>query len=185
MSSDMGDEDRDPPVLGIESSDDGIREGILRKAMPRTAIIRVFHDLSELAAEYGDDRVGLDVNILIGGPGTMPETAVDDAVDTALFALKTGDAHGVQVDLNLHPYYIGARGIARFPGRALLERDRRWRGLRNRGARPIDGGLARASSSGGRMRVTTASVTREFSGAGAQPGLRSTDSIKRMNLESW
>jgi hypothetical protein len=103
------------PILGIESSDDRIRDQILRKAMPRAAIIRVFRDLGILAAQSGEDRLGLDVNILIGGPGTTLETAVADAALTAMFALRAGAEHGVKVDLNLHPYYIGARAIARFP----------------------------------------------------------------------
>lgn len=103
------------PILGLESSDDRIRNDILRKAMPRAAIVRVFRELGKLAAEYANSRNGLDVNILIGGPGTSPSTAVADAVGSALFALQAGSEHGVRVDLNLHPYYIGARGRARFP----------------------------------------------------------------------
>ncbi len=103
------------PILGIESSDDRIRNEILRKVMPRARIIRVFRDLGELAAQYGADRIGLDVNIVIGSPGTTSETAVADAAATALFALRAGALHGVRVDLNLHPYYSGERGRAIFP----------------------------------------------------------------------
>jgi hypothetical protein len=103
------------PILGLESSDDRIRNDVLRKAMPLAAIIRVFRDLGALAAEYGADRIGLDVNIVIGGPGTTPDLAVADAARTALFSLQAGAEHGVKVDLNLHPYYIGKRGLARFP----------------------------------------------------------------------
>ena len=45
--------------------------------MPRTGITRVFRELGSLAAEYAEDRIGLDVNIVIGQlPGTTPETAV-------------------------------------------------------------------------------------------------------------
>jgi hypothetical protein len=103
------------PILGLESSDDRIRNEILRKAMPRAAVIRVFRDLGILAVEYGADRIGLDVNIVVGGPGTTPDTAVADAAGTALFSIRAGAEHGVRVDLNLHPYYSGARGLARFP----------------------------------------------------------------------
>jgi hypothetical protein len=103
------------PILGLESWADRIRNDILRKAMPLAAIIRVFRDLGMLAAEYGADRIGLDVNIVIGGPGTIADTAVADAAETALFSLRAGAGHGVRVDLNLHPYYIGARGRGRFP----------------------------------------------------------------------
>jgi hypothetical protein len=102
------------PILGIESSDDRIRNDVLRKGMSRTAINRVFNDLSRLAVEFGPSRIGLDVNIVIAGPGTSRETAIDDAVGTARFALTKGADHGIRVDLNLHPYYPGARGLGRF-----------------------------------------------------------------------
>ncbi|MGO9468612.1 MAG: hypothetical protein ACLQIB_50085 [Isosphaeraceae bacterium] len=103
------------PILGLETADDRLRNEVLQKAMPRTAIARVFRDLRQIAGEHGPGRVGLDVNILINGPGTTNETAVDDAVTTARFALTCGFEHGIEVDLNLHPYYAGPRGSARFP----------------------------------------------------------------------
>ncbi len=103
------------PILGLETADDRIRNEVFQKAMPRTAIARVFRDLSQVAAEHGAESVGLDVNIVIAGPGTHSETAVGDAVATARFALSSGREHGVKVDLNLHPYYAGHRGSTRFP----------------------------------------------------------------------
>jgi hypothetical protein len=111
------------PILGVESSDDRIRNEILRKVMPREKIIRVFRDVGQLAADYGTNRIGLDVNIVIGSPGTTRETAVSDAVATARFALQAGADDGLRVDLNLHPYYSGARGQAIFPdhGRCSVE----------------------------------------------------------------
>ncbi|MFI5459871.1 MAG: hypothetical protein ACHRXM_31000 [Isosphaerales bacterium] len=110
------------PILGVETADDRIRNEVLQKGMPRTAIARVFLDLSTLAAEFGQERIGLDVNIVIAGPGTTDLTVVDDAVMTARLALISGAQHGVKVDLNLHPYYVGPRGSARFPdhGRCSL-----------------------------------------------------------------
>jgi hypothetical protein len=104
------------PVLGIETIDDRLRNQLLEKGMPRSAIARVYHDLGAVAAEMGPGLVGLDVNVVVGGPGTTLETAVEDAVATARFALDAGVEHGVSVDLNLHPYYPGTRGSARFPG---------------------------------------------------------------------
>jgi len=103
------------PILGLETADDRIRNEVLEKGMPRAAIARVFRDLRGLAAEFGPERIGLDVNIVIAGPGTTDETAVDDAVMTAHFALVLGAQHVVKVDLNLHPYYPGSRGSFRFP----------------------------------------------------------------------
>ena len=78
------------PILGIESADEHIRNEVLRKAMSRRAIDRVFHDLGTLAADLGPGRIGLDVNIVIAGPGTSPENAVDDAVITARSCLIAG-----------------------------------------------------------------------------------------------
>jgi hypothetical protein len=103
------------PILGLESADDGIRNEILQKVMPHAAITRVFKDLGALAGRYGANRIALDINIVIAGPGTTAQTAEEDAVQTAEFALSAGLLHGLSVDLNLHPYYIGARGSARFP----------------------------------------------------------------------
>ena len=103
------------PILGIESADDRIRNEVLQKGMPSTTITRVFRDLGTIAAEYGKDRVGLDANIVIGSPGTTIETAVDDAARTARYALSAGVIHGLSVDLNLNPYYVGSRGSDRFP----------------------------------------------------------------------
>jgi hypothetical protein len=103
------------PILGIESANERIRNDLLRKGMARTGIERVLQELSKLVVEYGPARIGLDINIVIGGPGTNRETAVDDATVTARVALMTGAEHGVPIDLNLHPYYPGSRGQARFP----------------------------------------------------------------------
>jgi hypothetical protein len=103
------------PILGIETIDDRLRDDMLRKAMPRATIDRTFGDLGALCRDLGPGRIGLDVNIVIAGPGTSPETAVDDAVTTAHYALESGISHGLKVDLNLHPYYRGDRGAARFP----------------------------------------------------------------------
>jgi hypothetical protein len=103
------------PILGIETADDRLRNEVLQKAMPRSAIDRVFRDLAAVAAECGHSRIGLDVNIVIAGPGTTASTSVTDALATARFALELGARYGVNVDLNLHPYYVGTRGHARFP----------------------------------------------------------------------
>jgi hypothetical protein len=70
----------------------------------------------------GPGSIGLDVNIVIAGPGTTHDTAVNDAVMTARSALALGVEQGVRVDLNLHPYYRSSRGAAHFPeqGRCSL-----------------------------------------------------------------
>jgi hypothetical protein len=78
-------------------------------------VLRAFQNLGHVAAEFGHDRVGLDVNIVVAGPGTRADTAIADALLTARFALDAGREHGVFVDLNIHPYYVGARGMTAFP----------------------------------------------------------------------
>ncbi len=103
------------PILGVESADEAIRNEVLRKAMPHAAIDRVFRDLGVLAAEFAGKNIGLDVNIVIAGPGTNADRADCEAVITAVDALVTGAEHGVKVDLNLHPYYPSSRGSSRFP----------------------------------------------------------------------
>ncbi len=103
------------PILGIETADDRLRNDVLQKAMPRVAIERVYGDLSALGFELGPGRIGLDVNIVIAGPGTSAGTAVEDAAATAQYALASGVRQRINVDLNPHPYYRGDRGASRFP----------------------------------------------------------------------
>ena len=142
------------PMTGCETS-------VLQKAMPRAAIDRVYRDLGALGLELGPGRIGLDVNIVIAGPGTSPETAVEDAVRTARYALDLGSRHGIKVDLNLHPYYRGDRGAARFPRpSALFAGDDGTSGLRDRRLGSIDGGrhvnLYRLARRGPRPRASAA-----------------------------
>jgi len=103
------------PILVIESADNRIRNEVLRKRMPQAAIDCVFRDLDMLAAELGPGKIGIEVNIVIAGPGTTPENAIEDAVMMARFVFLAGAENGVNVDLNLHPYYVGFCGSALFP----------------------------------------------------------------------
>ncbi len=103
------------PILGIESSDDHIRNEVLQKAMPQSAVERAFRVLKEVSAESGPQCIGLDANIVIAGPGTTSDTAVVDAVTTARDVLNMAERHHIAVDLNLHPYYPGMRSSAVFP----------------------------------------------------------------------
>ena len=111
-------------TLGLETSDDRRREDLLAKHMSRAAVSRAVAAIGSVAADLGrapcthGRRVGLTFNILVGGPGTSLETAADDALATAKFALETGRVAGLAVDLNLHPYYRSARGRSRFPNHA-------------------------------------------------------------------
>lgn len=103
------------PIIGLETSDDHLRDEVLDKKMPRTAVYRAFETVGTVANELGPRRVGVDVNVLVGAPGTTRKTAVADAVETARFALDCGRQVGIPVDLNIHPYYPSRRGLAGFP----------------------------------------------------------------------
>ena len=103
------------PILGLETANDRFRNELLDKRMPRRAVLRAFQAVGEVSRSLGMERVGLDVNIVLGVPGTTLGTAVEDAVETARFALETGVACGVAVDLNLHPYYPKRQGPGEFP----------------------------------------------------------------------
>lgn len=102
-------------ILGLETADDHLRDTVLVKRMPRTAVLRAVETMATVAAAVGPQRLGLTVNILVGGPGTSAHTAVEDAQATASFAVRAGHEAGLSVDLNLHPYYRSARGRTFFP----------------------------------------------------------------------
>lgn len=101
------------PILGLESADDHVRNELLAKKMSPEGIRRAFRTVGGVAVRGW--RVGVDVNVVIGGPGTSFRSAVQDAVATARYALELGREAGVRVDLNLHPYYPSRRGRDRFP----------------------------------------------------------------------
>ena len=105
-------------VVGLETSDDQLRNQVLAKNMPRSAIDRMVDAVRSVSNDLGHDRAGLTFNILIGGPGTTPKNVFDDALATARFALGIGRDAGLSVDLNLHPYYRSARGREYFPVQA-------------------------------------------------------------------
>jgi hypothetical protein len=102
-------------IMGLETSDDHLREELLAKRMSRAAVKRAVEAIGSVAADLGMERIGLTFNILVSGPGTTLRTAVDDALTTAHFALETGRVANISVDLNLHPYYRSARGQSHFP----------------------------------------------------------------------
>jgi hypothetical protein len=102
-------------IIGIESANDDIRNTLLQKEMSVSAIQRAFDEITLVGSEIGFHRVGTDVNILVGGPGTTAQTIAIDAANTARFALEMSD---VQVDFNIHPYYVSSRGLLRFPDQA-------------------------------------------------------------------
>jgi len=107
------------PILGLESADDAIRDGLLEKRMGRAAIERAAAEIGAAAREAAGDptaaRIALSVNVVVGGPGAAGERAASDARETARYALDLARGAGVPLELNLHPYYPSARGAARFP----------------------------------------------------------------------
>ncbi|MCP4854306.1 MAG: hypothetical protein GY903_07420 [Fuerstiella sp.] len=103
------------PILGLESADDEIRDGRLEKRMPRSAICRGLDAVADAALQASSGDIGLDANVLIGGPGVAADRAAMDAVDTARWLLYQCGQRSLSLDLNLHPYYPSRRGLARFP----------------------------------------------------------------------
>lgn len=99
-------------IIGIESANDTIRNQVLKKGMSRQGIQRAFDHLAAAAERIGPGRVGVDVNIVVGGPGTTSQTAGSDALETTCFTLARCE---IPVDFNIHPYYPSARGLLRFP----------------------------------------------------------------------
>lgn len=114
------------PIIGIESADDAIRNGLLDKRMKRAAIERAVAALGAAARTLEGEPeaagIGLEVNLVVGGPGAAGDRAVEDARATARYALGLAARAGLALGLNLHPYYPSARGEARFPGHSRPSR---------------------------------------------------------------
>jgi hypothetical protein len=120
LAADLGSGREVRVIIGIESADDKIRNQLLRKQMPRRAIERAVRAISAArhAANSEGNRAalpGLSANVIVGGPGTTPDSIVRDAVQTALYAQGLAERYGLPLDLNLHPYYPSKRSSARFP----------------------------------------------------------------------
>ena len=80
------------------------------------AIDRVFRDLESSSRPNSDRaRIGLDVNIVIAGPGTTPKYGHRRRRANGSFCLDRRRRTWHSIDLNLHPYYPSSRGKARFP----------------------------------------------------------------------
>ena len=119
------------PILGIESSDDRIRNEILRKAMPRATIIRVFRDLGAARSrvwrgphrtrrEYRHRRARNHERDL---PWPMP-------LGRLSFALQAGAEHGVHSRPESAPVLYWRARAARFSRiTAVLDRNNRCRGF--------------------------------------------------------
>ena len=88
-------------ILGIESANDDIRRpGCCKRACQSPRFNGRLTVSPRLPNKSERRRVGIDVNILVGGPGTTPQTAALDAAETASFALEHSR---VPVDFNIHP----------------------------------------------------------------------------------
>ena len=103
------------PILGLESADNEIRDGWLEKRMPRSAICRGLDAVAEAAPQASPGDIGLDANVLVGGPGVAADRVTMDVVETSRWLLHECGQRSLSLDLNLHPYYPSRRGLARFP----------------------------------------------------------------------
>ncbi|MEZ5671775.1 MAG: hypothetical protein R3E08_05095 [Thiotrichaceae bacterium] len=63
--------------------------------------------LSETFAENREQMAtpGLSINVVIGSPGTTPETVMTDGLETTRYAVKLAQQYDLPLDINLHPYY--------------------------------------------------------------------------------
>ena len=104
------------PIIGVESADDQIRQQQLDKRMPRAAVRRAFDVIGAVATQVAPDAVGVDINVVVGAPGTAEGTIVADALATGRYVLAESQRVGLRsLDLNVHPYYPSQRSLARFP----------------------------------------------------------------------
>ena len=97
------------PILGVESANDAIRNGLLRKQMPQQAIEATFAALHSANQILHCDRTALDINVVVGGPGAGGDFAAGDAVATAAEMLRLAEQYQVRVDMNLHAFYPSQR----------------------------------------------------------------------------
>jgi hypothetical protein len=108
-------------ILGVESADDKIRNGILEKRMSKRAIEFAVRAIASAREKLNGGQMtdiassGLSINVIIGGPGTSVATAIKDAVETCCYSVELAENYGLRVDLNLHPYYPSQRAMSRFP----------------------------------------------------------------------
>lgn len=86
-------------AVGLESSNDDIRNRILRKGTSKDAIERSVKTL----AEYG---LGLQAYVLVKPPELSEREAIEDAVRTAEYAFELGKKYGLPVTVALEPVFI-------------------------------------------------------------------------------
>lgn len=117
LATDLGAGKRLSLILGIESADDRIRNEFLNKKMPKPMIEKALRRFRQAwdAADEDMASPGLSVNIVIGSPGTTPETVRQDALDTANYAIALAKQHGLPLDMNIHPYYTSQHSLEYFP----------------------------------------------------------------------
>lgn len=99
--------------IGLESANAHTRNTVLNKGMSESALRRAYNVLGEFCRAIGPRRIGLDVNVMVGGPALVGDDAVHDAVETARYLVGVSREFGLSVDVNVHPYYPSARGVAK------------------------------------------------------------------------
>ncbi|MBU0662518.1 hypothetical protein KJ891_03565, partial [Candidatus Micrarchaeota archaeon] len=85
--------------IGLESSDDYIRNSIVKKGLSKAA----FEDCIRLCAETGLDFMAY---VLIKPPYLSEKYAILDAVNSAEFVFDAAKRHGVNARVSLEPVFI-------------------------------------------------------------------------------
>jgi hypothetical protein len=98
-------------IIGLESADDIIRNRFLNKNINRIIFSNAFKALKSASRKLKDCRLGAEVNLLIGCPGTSFDTAAKDAALTAQYIFSLSKSMGLAVTLNFNPYYRNRRSI--------------------------------------------------------------------------
>jgi len=108
-------------ILGIESADDRIRNKFLNKKMSATAITKSLARFKQAWDSVDQDQrqqmaaPALLINLVIGSPGTTDQTVIQDAMNTARYAINLANEYQLPLDLNIHPYYPSSNSLQHYP----------------------------------------------------------------------
>ena len=97
-------------ILGLETQDDEIRMGKLKKRMTKESIEKVFETIGSYQG-----KVGLDINFVFQPPEIVGEEAIRESVRTVDYCLDLAKKYKVPLDFNFHPYYPSKKSKGMFP----------------------------------------------------------------------
>ncbi|MBE9040073.1 hypothetical protein IQ235_04610 [Oscillatoriales cyanobacterium LEGE 11467] len=110
LSHHLGISQRASIILGVESQNDEIRMGKLKKLMTKDAIENAF----AIVGAYSE-KIGIDFNIVFQPPEVVGDAAIAEAVETLEYGLHLSEKYRVSIDFNFHPYYPSRKSQGMFP----------------------------------------------------------------------